>query len=495
MECDVLIIKPADQANVYGGLDDYHLTAYEPPLWTALLAGYMRGRGFRTSVLDAEVENLSAGETAKKICKLNPLLTVISVSGTNPSASTQNMIALRKIVDACREQEDHHMNLLAHGIHVSALPKRTLEEEKLDFVCCGEGFYTLPSLLSLLQSNASLPDNLKKIPGLYFRDEDNEIKGSSNSLVWEDLDALPMAAWDLLPMEKYRAHNWQCFGSIENRQPYGLIWTALGCPFHCHFCCINTMFGRKSGIRYRSPENVVKEIDYLVDHYHIRNLKIADELFGMNEKRVVEICNMLIERAYDLNIWAYARVDTVTFAMLKIMRKAGIRWIGYGFESGNKKTLEGVSKGYNLDKVRSVIEMTYAQGIHIGANYMFGFPEDNYDTMQETLEMAFSINAEWANFNSVMAYPGSKLYDDAVRSGCRLPSTWQGFSQYAADCLPMDTRYLKAEEVLSFRDYAFQAYFTNPRYLARIEKIFGKETVKHIQEMTKFKLKRLNNKY
>ena len=178
--------------------------------------------------------------------------------------------------------------------------------------------------------------------------------------------------------------------------------------------------------------------------------------------------------------------------MLEIMKKAGINWIAYGFESGNKTVLEEVSKGYDFNTVDTVVKMTYGAGMHIAANFMFGLPKDNYDSMQQTLQMAFDINAEWANFNSVMAYPGSGLYGDAVKSGSRLPETWQGYSQYAADCLPMDTEYLSAEEVVAFRDYAFKAYFTNPRYLKRMENIFGLETVEVIKEMTSRPLRRNN---
>ena len=494
MDCEVLIMKPADQKNVYGGLDAFQLTAYEPPLWTALLAGYLRSAGWHVIVVDAEVEGLSAEDAAKRICGWKPLLTVFSVSGTNPSASTQNMLALRDIVSKCREREIEHLNLVAHGIHVSALPEQTLREEQLDFVCCGEGFSTIPALLETIQANDLSSGKLQKIPGLCFRDVGG-ITTTAPAPVCTELDQLPMAAWDLLPMDKYRAHNWHCFGNLEGRQPYGLIWTALGCPFHCHFCCINSIFNHKPGIRFRSPENVVGEIDYLVKNYGIRNFKIADELFAMNERRVSKICEMLIERNYGLNIWAYGRVDTVTPGMLKMMKRAGIHWIAYGFESGSKRALEHVEKGYSLDAVDSVVKETYENGIHIVANYMFGLPEDDFDTMQETLNMAAAINAEWANFNSVMAYPGSGLYADAQKGGMRLPKTWQGYSQYSVDCMPMDTKYLQAEEVISFRDYAFQAYFTNPRYLNRVERLFGWETVKHIQGMTAHFLTRNHRKY
>lgn len=491
-ECEVLIIKPADQKSVYGGLDQFQLTAYEPPFWSALMAGIIREKGYKVQIFDTEVEGKSISEISDHINEMNPFLTIFSISGTNPSASTQNMLAVRKILKDYREKYGYgKTKILAHGIHVSALPEKTIQDEKLDFVCIGEGFDTIVELIKVVAAGVSDTEAIEAVPNLCYM-RDGKVNFTFRSEVCKDLDALPMAAWDLLPMEKYRAHNWHCFGHISDRQPYGVIWTALGCPFHCHFCCINTMFG-KSGIRFRSVEKVINEIDYLVQHYHIKNLKIVDELFALNEDRVVSFCEKIIERDYGLNIWAYARIDTITPTMLFMMKKAGINWIAYGFESGNKKSLENVNKGYALSDVDRVVRNTYKEGIYIVANYMFGLPEDDYDAMQETLNMAVEINSEWVNFNTVMAYPGSGLYQDAMRSGggVRLPKDWQGYSQYAKESMPMDTKNLRAEEVIAFRDYAFHTYFSNPRYLNKMLK-FGEDTVQHILEMTTYKLPRDN---
>lgn len=487
--CDVLFIKSADQKNVYGGLDAYELTAYEPPLWTSLLAGYARSKGYDVEVIDAEVEQLSPRDLSIRILEANSLLTVLTVSGTNPSASTQNMSAAGKIAEEAKKL-NQECKIAIHGIHPTALPERTLREEKVDFVVMNEGFETICHLLEALK-NRSKDIDLCNIQGLGWLKEGQVIITEPPKLV-KDLDEIPMAAWDLLPMHKYRAHNWHCFDHIERRQPYAVLWTSLGCPFHCHFCCINSIFGA-SGIRFRSPENVMAEIDFLVEKYHVKNIKIMDELFALNESRVCRICEMIIDRKYDLNIWAYARVDTVTQRMLHMMKKAGINWIAYGFESGSRKSLEDVEKGYRLDKVAEIVDCTYREGLYIGANYMFGLPEDDYTAMQQTLNMAMEINSEWANFNMVMAYPGSGLFEDAQKNHITLPETWQGYSQYSNDSLPMNTRYLSPEEVVDFRDYAFQSYFKNPRYLDKIRKQFGDETVRHICNMTKYTLPRNNS--
>jgi anaerobic magnesium-protoporphyrin IX monomethyl ester cyclase len=110
--------------------------------------------------------------------------------------------------------------------------------------------------------------------------------------------------------------------------------------------------------------------------------------------------------------------------------------------------------------------------------------------MQETLNMAMDLNCEFANFYSAMAYPGSKLYDIALREGWNLPKEWHGFSQHSYETLPLPTKYLTEKEVLRFRDNAFHKYFENPRYLDMLESKFDKKVRRHIQKMAGIKLKR-----
>jgi len=143
---DILIVKPGNQKKNYGELSAFNLTAIEPPLWASLLAGYLRKLGYIVELKDAEVEEWSYEDTAQHIKDINPLLTVFSVSGTNPSASTMNMPGTG-IVFRHLKTIAPHIRTLYHGLHPSALPERTLKEETADFVCQGEGFYTLPKLI------------------------------------------------------------------------------------------------------------------------------------------------------------------------------------------------------------------------------------------------------------------------------------------------------------------------------------------------------------
>ena len=417
---------------------------------------------------------------------VNPVLAAIVVSGSNPSASTVNMDGAGAIVRELKAI-DPSIPVAFGGLHPSALPEQTILEESCEYVIQGEGFYTYPLLIDALKQGVETP----KINGLWYL-EDGSVVSNQRPDIMKDLSALSMPSWDLLPMEKYRAHNWHCFDDIENRSPYYPLFTSIGCPFRCSFCCINALFGQRT-IRYRPIAQVISELDLVVNKYGIKNIKLIDEMFAMNENRVSEFCDAVIERNYDLNIWAYARVDTVTERMLEKMKKAGINWVAYGFESGSSRVIDDVGKGYSLRNIEKVVEMTSAQGIYICANFIFGLPEDDYDTMNETLKLMLDINAEWANIYSAMAYPGSVLYDSAVKNNLPLPKTWSGYSQYSKDSLPQGTKYIEGGQVLAFRDHAFDAYYKNPRYLNMIKARFGESAVAHIHGMASRTLERDNS--
>lgn len=481
---DIVLVKPGSQRHLYGNLSEFQLTAIEPPLWGAILAGYLRRQGYSVVLYDAEIEDWDYEETTSRVREIDPLLAAIVVSGTNPSASTMNMTGAAKIASLIRESDPGIKTILL-GLHPSALPERTITEENVDFVCQGEGFYTLPKLIDALKKGKA---DRYQIEGLWYK-RDGEVVSNSRPPLMKSLDDIPQPAWDLLPIKKYRAHSWHCFDNIEDRRPYAILYTSLGCPFNCSFCCINSIFG-KNTIRYRGIENVVKELDCLVNTYGVRNIKIIDEMFAISEKRVVALCDAIIDRGYDLNMWAYARVDTVTEKMLSKMKKAGINWVAYGFESGSKRVIEDVVKGYKMDCVKQVVQMTYDLDMHICANYIFGLPEEDYNSMNETLKLMLDINAEWANIYCAMAYPGSRLYELAIEKGWELPGAWQDYSQYAYKTLPLATRYLSGGQVLAFRDYAFQAYYQNPMYLNMIRNKFGEKAVSYIENMAENKLER-----
>jgi radical SAM superfamily enzyme YgiQ (UPF0313 family) len=488
-DLDLVLVNPASRKKVYQGLGQ-ELAAIEPPVWAGLMATFVRRKGLRVAILDAEAEELSAPETAERVRDMNPLLTAVVVFGHQPSASTQIMPAAGAVCTALK-QVAPELKILMLGGHVAALPERTLNEEDCDFVSRGEGLHTLIDLVEALKGTD--PD-LGQVRDLGYRDDEGNVQfGKPAPLVLELDREMPGMAWDLLPMAKYRAHNWHCLGHLQ-RSPYAAIYTTLGCPYKCSFCCIQAPFkpgeaelGYKAttnSYRFWSPKTVVDQLELLVKEYGVFNVKFADEMFVLNRKHVETICDLIIARGLKLNIWAYARVDTIKDGMLDKLKRAGFNWLALGIEAANEKVRVDVQKGFDQDDIFSTLKKIGEAGIYVIGNFIFGLPEDDHDTMKQTLDLAMALNCEFANFYSTMAYPGSALYELALARNWKLPETWGGYSQHSPDTLPLPTNYLSSAEVLRFRDQAFQTYFTNPRFLQMVEQKFGAPTRVHIEHMT-----------
>jgi radical SAM superfamily enzyme YgiQ (UPF0313 family) len=492
---DLVLVNPGSRARLYQALGT-RLTAVENPVWAGLIATFVRARGYSVEIVDAEADELTPLEAASRSVQRTPRLVTVVVYGHQPSASTQNMTGASAIVTAIKELSPSTRVLMLGG-HVAAMPERTLAEEACDFVTRDEGLYGVTDLLAALGASAT-PD-LSPVRGLVYRGAHGPVANAAAPLVRDLEGEMPGIAWDLLPMARYRAHNWHCFGHLE-RQPYAAIYTTLGCPYHCSFCCIQAPFksgekeiGLGAGVnsyRFWSPARVIQEIDLLVTQYGVRNIKFADEMFVLHPRHVMGICDAIIERGYDLNIWAYARVDTVRDEMLDKLRRAGFQWLAFGIEAANEGVLADVDKRYRVDEVYATVRKVKAAGINIIGNYIFGLPEDTLGTLQQTLDLALDLNCEFANFYCAMAYPGSALYRQALERGWRLPASWSGYSQHAVDTLPLPTRHLPAGEVLRFRDDAFHRYFTHQPYLDLVRARFGDDTLAHIRQMTAHRLER-----
>lgn len=483
---DVVLINPGSRLAVYQELG-HELSAIEPPSLAGLFATYLREKGLAVAIVDAPAENLTPEGVAQRVATATrPVLIVLVVYGFQPSASTQNMPAAGETCRALKELNPTFQVMMI-GTHPAALPRRTMEEEAIDFVCDREGPETIWQTVKALQGGE---EYFQDIPSLWYRHR-GEICSNPAAPLMEDLDGqLPGVAWDLLPMEAYRAHNWHCFEEIVDRKPYASLHTSLGCPFQCSFCCINAPYGRSS-YRTWSPDTVIKEIDLLVHRYGVRNIKFIDELFVLEKEHVLGICDRIIARGYDLNIWAYARIDTIREEYLARLKQAGIRWLALGIESGSSHVRNGVSKGrFGATDILATVQMIKDAGIHIIGNYIFGLPDDTAQSMRETLDLALECNCEFANFYCAMAYPGSRLYDTALEKGWELPSSWIGYSQHSYETFPLATATLSNREVLRFRDEAFQEYFTAPSYLELVQHKFGDHILDHIQKMTSFTLKR-----
>ncbi|MGE4564132.1 MAG: radical SAM protein [Victivallaceae bacterium] len=481
---DLLLINPGGTRKaVYQDLSKV-FSAIDTPFWAALTAGFLRGKGFRVAILDANAENLDFDETAAAVRRAAPRFAAVVCYSQQANVCAPIMVAVNALCRKLKEELPDQPVVLS-GWHPSALPERSLEESGADCVLCGEGFYGFEKLLGGVPPEA--------VPGLCYR-SGMEIRINPRAANVADLSAeLPDVAWDLLPMDQYRAFSWMCLRDFSERTKFASLFTSLGCPYHCKFCAIHSTYGEHK-LRAWSPEWVLKQLDILVGTYGVKHINLHDELFVFDPRHYRPIAEGIIARGYELNINAFARVDVlakISDADLALLKRAGFHWLKLGIETGSKHIRANVGKdSYDLDTVRRAVGRAHAAGIDFCANFMFGLPGDDYESMQSTLNLALELLPAFPSFFCTMAIPGSELYQEALLAGVKLPDTWLGYASQGYDFLPLPTEHLTARQVLEFRDYAFDVYFKNPRFLHMIETKFGPAAREHLEQMTAIKLKR-----
>ena len=489
--CDILLIHPS-KTGAYGQVEQY--ASSTPDFLLGLVDAYVESHGYSSLVIDLDITTIAEKDLISLISKINPKLLGVFSTGVNVSASTQTMPAVIEFFNDIAPKLPESIKTFVYGGHPTVLPERTLEETSADYVIIGEGYETIATLLKNLIEDIGTED----IEGLAFVKED--LLGNLTTVIRQmpkmlDVNDLPMINWDKLDPKLYKAHNWHCFGDneIETRSPYGVIWTSMGCAYPCDFCCINNLYSKRT-FRFRDMKSVVEEIDILVNDYGVKNLRIMDELFIIKHPRILEFCDLMDERGYDLNIWCYARVDSVTPEILKRLKKVGVNWVGYGFETGDdEEALMSINKAVKKGTLSNdeVIKMTREAGINMIGHAILGLYEDDEASIRKNVDFLRKHEFEWNNIYPAFAYPGTPFYEDYVgKKIIPVPKNWEEYGLYSDECRPLPTKHLTSSEVLKLRDELFFDYYNDKGIQNNLRIKFGQKTIDHINEMLSVKLDR-----
>jgi anaerobic magnesium-protoporphyrin IX monomethyl ester cyclase len=502
---DVLFVNPDSSAHAYQGLAVTY-SAIEPPTWALLLAQSCRAKGFGAAIMDCDAEKLALDAAVERVRAIKPRLVVFVVYGQNPNSGTTSMIGATLLGERLKA-ELPESTIAFVGSHTSALPREVLALPFVDIVFLNEGVYALHNLL-----RGNLKTDVAKVDGVGYKKRDREgrpvlwLNKSQAVVPQERMDEdLPGYAWDLLPyrerpLDLYRAHFWHAGFDHAKRTPFAAIYTSLGCNFGCDFCMINIVnrvdngedvhAANSRGMRFWSPTLIANELEKLAK-MGCETVRISDEMFFLNRRYYEPLLTQVVERDLKLRMWAYSRVDTVRPSALELFRKAGIGWLALGIEAGSQMVRKEVSKGsFQEVNIREVCSTVRDAGIHVISNYIFGFPDDTAETMQQTLDLALELNTEMANMYPCQALPGSPMYRQAIRNGWKLPESYAGYGFLSYECDPMATKHVSAADVLRFRDSAWQRYFSEPKYLSLVEQKFGAEQRGNVEAMAQIRLKR-----
>jgi anaerobic magnesium-protoporphyrin IX monomethyl ester cyclase len=271
------------------------------------------------------------------------------------------------------------------------------------------------------------------IRGLFYRDEGG-IRATPERPLIPDPDVLPFPARELFPLPMYES-------------PGQVLMSRGGCPFNCPFCAVNTIW--KGARRFRSPENVVREILHVFGRFGFDEISFADDTFTLNRDLVVRLCGLSSEiRAVFPWRWkCTTRVDRVDRDLLKRMRGAGCYGITFGVEAGSQKILDTLGKRITPGQVRNAVRASLDSGLEVLCSFMFPHPEDTEETIREQKRFMKELVDAGATVSLAFTtpLPGTDYYDRAEERGIRLlTDRWEEFD---AKHLLIATRILSEEKL------------------------------------------------
>lgn len=385
-----LLIKPRD----------YRSYAVIPNLGLGYLAASLQEKGFGAEILDCNNGPFDLRQFEDNLRKRRFDIVGFQLF-TSALTDAQRMIeAVKRILP--------DSVVVVGGPHPSGDPEHALRFLRgVDFAVVGEGEKAIVEIMSLTQENVREKEFFSKIDNLAFIDGNGKFV-MNRKVILDNLDEIPMPAWDLIDPRKYATSP---HGTFSRGTPIAPIVTSRGCPYPCAFCAVSASHGKK--LRRRSSKNVLDEMDYLCREYGIEEFHIEDDNFTFDKAFVLEICEGMRKRGLDV-WWACPngiRLDTIDAEMLRAMEDSGCYSVALGIESGSDRVLQIMRKKLTVKEIENSINLIkQTTKIHLTGFFLLGFPGETVEDMQATIDFAKKIKIDKANFAIVMPFPGSQVH-------------------------------------------------------------------------------------
>jgi radical SAM superfamily enzyme YgiQ (UPF0313 family) len=369
-----------------------HITNRSPSLGLLYLAAAVREQGFIPSIIESDIENLDDGQVAARLIREKPDFIGITLFTVGVWRAVQIARRVKRRLPGC--------TIIVGGPHISSMGMETMQRfPEFDIAVIHEGEQVLPALLEQLLAK----HDLKTTKGIIYR-SGSEIIRTPPAPSINDLDSLPMPAWDLLA--GFPKTNLPAIYDYP-QSPVATLVASRGCPFLCKFCDTST-FGAK--VRANSPQVVFNMMKYLKDNFGIRHIQFVDDLFLASKIRTLALCDLIIDNSLNMTWSCTARVDTVKPDVLKRMHQAGCWEISFGLETGSNELLQKMEKAARIEVSEQAINWTAAAGIRCKGLFMLGYPGETRETMALTKAFVRRLPMTTMNLSKFTPYPGSPVY-------------------------------------------------------------------------------------
>ena len=417
-----------------------------PPLSLLSVATVLKNEGFDVDLIDAAAMEMTIDDVKTKSLDYNAAIMLTSTMTLNEDAEILNELkaANRELIS------------IVFGGHVTAEPESTLKRRGIDIVARREGEYIIRDLIRAIEKGNALWKNVR---GISFWEDGKCIHNPDYPLI-KDLDELPIPDRTMLPK------NVDYFNPVVKRMPYTTMFTSRGCPGKCTFCASPTFYGRS--LRFRSAESLLKELE-IVQALGYKEVFFRDEIFTASKKRLMEVCQGIIDRKIDITWICSARIDSVDLEMMEMMKKAGCHMLRLGVETGVQRLLDNIKKGITIEQTRQAFEWAHQVGLDTHAHMMIGIPGETKETLEKTIDFVKEIDPTIITFGILTVYPGTPLFyqiktdypelEDGTESDISRLHTKSFYNEYFTD--------LTSEELSEYIRKVYRKFYMRPGYILK----------------------------
>lgn len=417
-----------------------------PPLGIGYLASYLKKAGIEVKIIDGLRDKISKEQILKKILEEKP----DAVGITCLTAFYDEVVALSNLL------KNNNILCIIGGVHPTFLPYSTLLDSRADFVICGEAEI---ALLKLIKNNF-IHYGIKGIYTINDLKSDDDLAEKATTV--QDLDEILFPDWEQINPNLYSKAP---HGAITKSFPIGTIITTRGCPYECVFCASPKFYDRK--IRFRSPENVIKEIKYLIEKYGVREIHFEDDNLTFKRQHIEQICNLMIKNKLKIS-WACPngiRADKVDEDLIRLMVKSGCYYFAFGIESANPDILKNIKKREGLETIKESIKIADKHGVSCQGFFIFGLPGETAKTIKETMDFAKKTKLSRAQFLILDVVPGAELWYTLKDE---FKPNWSKDSFKEPEWIPEG---LTKEKLMKAQSKAFRIFYLRPAIILKLIKL------------------------
>ncbi|MFT7486849.1 MAG: anaerobic magnesium-protoporphyrin IX monomethyl ester cyclase, partial [Candidatus Paceibacteria bacterium] len=412
------------------------------PLGIMAIASAAREDGFDDiSIIDMKAERLTEEQVAQRLVELAP--DVVGLSAMTYEAGCLHSVA------ALVKARIPEVKIVAGGPHPSVADDDVMKDPNVDCCVRGEGEFIFIEVMKGIEAKRT---DWTGCEGITWRDASGDIVREPDRSPPDDLDALPMPAWDLIDHPRY--HNMPRGGLIYAHKEFATMFSSRACPWRCTYC--HNSYGKK--FRARSADNVLAEIDYLVKNHGVRELVFMDDIFNLRPERAAAIARGLIERKYNLKLTFPngLRGDILNEDLVLLLKEAGMYRCMVAVESAIPRIQKVMKKNLKIDKVKHIVEFIAKQGVLVHGAFMLGFPTETKAEMEATIDWARKSAFHTAAFFRVIPFKGTQLFEEVEEAGYELPSNWEAYEPYETDINLSET---PEATITSLRNRAYRSFY------------------------------------